>query len=458
MPSPLDGFLSWLPVRFSSSPGSLPRSHGLPLCCAGDKHFSTAGPPKTSDGLAVFSWFATSDVSQETSQFQAKRSSVSSVTRLGGGTAKAVLGIQLFSMLQVRWGARPADLSFNPRESRLAELEVGTSPQRTVSMGGMVLYLITGGAGFIGSHLACALVRRGDRVRVLDNLSSGRLENLAELEVGGVGSGAPVEFLRAELADREACRAACEGAAGVFHEAAQVSVPRSVEAPEESYEVNVTGTLRLLEAARAAGVESVVFAASSAAYGDSDTLPKVETMHTNPLSPYASGKVAAEQLMAVWGRCFGLKTVCLRYFNVFGPRQVDDSPYTGVIAIFVRCLLEGRAPTIFGDGEQTRDLTYIDNVVEVNLRAIAADLEPGTVINVGGGERISINELYRAIAKGLGSELQPEYGPPRAGDVKHSLAAVDRARELLGWSPTVTWREGLEHTLAWYRERFERSR
>lgn len=325
-------------------------------------------------------------------------------------------------------------------------------------MGGMALYLITGGAGFIGSHLASALVRRGDRVRVLDNLSSGRLENLASFEVGEIGSGAPIEFLRAELADGDACRAACVGAKGVFHEAAQVSVPASVEEPEASYEVNVTGTLRLLEAARAAQVGSVVFAASSAAYGNSETLPKVETMFTSPMSPYASGKVAGEQLMAVWGHCYGLKTVCLRYFNVFGPRQVDDSPYTGVIAIFVRCLLEGRAPTIFGDGEQTRDMTYIDNVVEVNLAAIDADLEPGTVINVGGGERITINELYRAIAEGLGSELRPEYAPPRAGDVMHSLASVDRARELLGWSPAVDWREGLQQTLAWYRERFERSR
>jgi nucleoside-diphosphate-sugar epimerase len=325
-------------------------------------------------------------------------------------------------------------------------------------MSAMPLYLITGGAGFIGSHLANALVDRGDRVRVLDNLSSGRLENLAGLEVGEPGSGAPVELLRAELADADACRAGCEGAKGVFHEAAQVSVPRSIEAPEESYETNVTGTLRLLEAARAARVGSVVFAASSAAYGDSEELPKVETMATCPLSPYASGKVAGEQLLAVWGRCFGLKTVSLRYFNIFGPRQLDDSPYTGVIAIFVRALLEGRAPTIFGDGEQTRDMTYVDNVVEMNLRAIDADLEPGTVINVGGGERITINELYRAIAEGLGSELQPEYGPPRAGDVKHSLASMDRARELLGWSPRVNWRDGLERTLAWYRERYEASR
>ncbi|MCB9914612.1 MAG: SDR family oxidoreductase [Planctomycetes bacterium] len=318
----------------------------------------------------------------------------------------------------------------------------------------MALYLVTGGAGFIGSHLVHALVSRGDRVRVLDDFSSGRLENLAEHEVGEAGSGAAVELVRGELSDRAACARAAAGAEGVFHEAAQVSVPRSVEDPERSYEVNVTGTLRLLEAARAAGVRKVVFAASSAAYGESETLPKVETMPTDPLSPYASGKVAGEQLLKVWARCYGLETVCLRYFNVFGPRQVDDSPYTGVIAIFVRALLDGRAPTIFGDGEQTRDLTYVDNVVEVNLRAMdARGLDPGVVINVGGGQRITVNQLYREIAAGLGSDLEPVYAPPRAGDVRHSLASIERARELLGWTPAVDWRTGLGHTLAWYRRR-----
>ncbi len=325
----------------------------------------------------------------------------------------------------------------------------------------MALYTITGGAGFIGSHITSALVQRGDRVRVLDNLSSGRLENFSaeqlgrEVEVGEPGSGAQIEFLEGDIVDPEACRRACEGAQGVFHEAAQVSVPRSVEVPEQSYEVNVMGTLRVLEAARGAGIERVVFAASSAAYGESEELPKVETFRTDPVSPYASGKVAGEELMRVWGRCYGMKTVCLRYFNVFGPRQVDDSPYTGVIAIFVRALLEGRTPKIFGDGEQTRDMTYIENVVEVNLRAMAADLPPGTVMNVGGGERITINELYGAIAAGLGSSLEAEHVPERPGDVKHSLASVERARELLDWTPTVAWREGLERTLAWYRARFE---
>jgi len=318
----------------------------------------------------------------------------------------------------------------------------------------MALHLVTGGAGFIGSHLVAALVARGDRVRVLDDLSSGRLENLGE-GVGEPGSGAPIELLRGDITDPEACLEAARGCDGVFHEAAQVSVPRSIEDPERSYEVNVMGTLRVLEAARAAGVGRAVFAASSAAYGDSEVLPKVEDFPVNPLSPYASGKIAGEHLMAVWGRCYGMRTVCLRYFNVFGPRQVDDSPYTGVIALFARALLEGRAPTIFGDGEQSRDLTYVNNVVEANLAAMEADVPPGTVVNVGGGERITINELYRAMAEGLGSSLEAVHGPGRPGDVRHSLASVERARELLGWSPRVSWREGLERTLAWYRARAE---
>lgn len=322
-------------------------------------------------------------------------------------------------------------------------------------MGRMALYLITGGAGFIGSHIACSLIERGDRVRILDNLSSGRLENFGPHEIGEPGSGAPVEFLEGDIADEKACLRAAEGVQGIFHEAAQVSVPRSVEDPRASYAANVNGTLNVLEAARAARVGHVVFAASSAAYGESQSLPKIETMQTDPVSPYASGKVAGEQLMKVWGRCYGLKTVCLRYFNVFGPRQVDDSPYTGVIALFARALLEGRRARIFGDGEQTRDLTYIENVVDINLRAMEADLPPGVVINVGGGQRISINELYRTMAKGLGVDLDPEYVPERAGDVKHSLASVERANELLGWSPSVDWRTGLETTLAWYKARFD---
>ena len=316
----------------------------------------------------------------------------------------------------------------------------------------MATYLVTGGAGFIGSHIATALVERGDRVRVFDDLSSGRRENLEPLNAGRAPE--PVELVVGDLADGSAVAAACEGVDGIFHEAAQVSVPLSVKDPERSYAVNVTGTLKLLEGARAAGVERVVFAASSAAYGESETLPKVETMPTCPVSPYASGKVAAEQLMSVWSQAYGLRTASLRYFNVFGPRQVDDSPYTGVIAIFAKALIEGRSPTIYGDGEQTRDFNYVDNVVRANLLAMDSDELPGgVVINVGAGERISINQLWDAMAEYVGSDLRPQYAPARAGDVRHSLASLDRARELLGYEAGVRWRDGLATTIDWYRER-----
>lgn len=320
------------------------------------------------------------------------------------------------------------------------------------------LYLVTGGAGFIGSHLATALVQRGDRVRVLDDFSSGRDTNLAHLPVGAAGSGAAVEVVRGDVVDAEACKRAVAGVRGIFHEAAQVSVPASVEDPVRSYDVNVNGTLRLLEAARAAGVGRVVFAASSAAYGESEELPKHEAMLPAPLSPYASGKVAGEHLLRVYASCYGMHTVALRYFNVFGPRQADDSPYTGVIAIFARALLEGRAPTIFGDGGQTRDFTYVDNVVAANLAAMDRDLAPGTVCNVGGGERISLLELFEAMAALLHVDVRPRFGPERPGDVRHSLASLDLARRTLGYEPLVPWREGLARTLAWYRSGYEAAR
>ena len=314
-------------------------------------------------------------------------------------------------------------------------------------MGGMPTYLVTGGAGFIGSHIAAALAARGDRVRVLDDLSSGRLENLA-------GLGEALELVRGSLCDPAACRAAVAGVAGIFHEAAQVSVPRSIEDPLASYQVNVLGTLNLLEAARAARVGRVVFAASSAAYGNSETLPKVESMLPQPLSPYASGKLAGEQLLRAYAASYGMRTISLRYFNVFGPRQADDSPYTGVIAIFVRALLRGEAPVIYGDGLQSRDFTYVSNVVEANLAAMARDLdEDGAVINVGSGERITLNELYDALSVELGVRIEVRHAPARTGDVRDSLASVEKARALLGYVPRVGWREGLQRTVAWYRER-----
>jgi UDP-glucose 4-epimerase len=321
----------------------------------------------------------------------------------------------------------------------------------------MALYLVTGGAGFIGSHIATALIARGDRVRVFDDLSSGRRENLdlacAASGKSAQGPDSPLELVLGDLTDAEALAAACEGVAGVFHEAAQVSVPQSIAKPARSYQVNALGTLHVLEGARRHGVPRVVFAASSAAYGDTLESPKVESMTPAPKSPYAGGKVAAEHMLAIYGALHGIRTVSLRYFNVFGPRQVDDSPYTGVIAIFARALLEGRRATIYGDGEQTRDFTYIDNVVQANLAAMGRDVPPGSVINVGAGASISVNQLYRAMAEQLGRSIEPVYAPARDGDVRDSLASLERARTLLGYEPKVGWREGLTRTVAWYVER-----
>src|SRR5215203_1769105 len=295
----------------------------------------------------------------------------------------------------------------------------------------MALHLITGGAGFIGSHIARALVGRGDRVRILDDFSSGNLANLEGLEIGTPSSGAQIELVRVSITNAALCRAAADGVQAIFHEAAQVSVPRSIEDPRASYDINVMGTLHLLEAAAQARVRTFVFAASSEAYGDSDELPKHESTLPNPLSPYAAGKIAGEHLLRVYGKVHGLRTVALRYFNVFGPGQADDSPYTGVIALFARALIEGRAPTIYGDGEQTRDFTFVDNVVQANLSACERDLESGLVVNVGGGERVSINDLYREMRSHLRREFEPVYLPARVGDVRDSVASLDRARAKL---------------------------
>ncbi|MCE9594129.1 MAG: SDR family oxidoreductase [Planctomycetes bacterium] len=322
----------------------------------------------------------------------------------------------------------------------------------------MPTHLVTGGAGFIGSHLVSALVAKGVRVRVLDSLVTGKLENLGHLVVGPRGSGAPVEFLQGDITDAAIAREACKGVSVLFHEAAQVSVPLSVKDPAKCYDINVGGTLTMLEAAREAGVQRVVFAASSAAYGDTEELPKHEGMLPRPLSPYASAKVAGEHLITVWGHVHGMETASLRYFNVFGPRQADDSPYTGVIAIFAKALIEGRSPTIYGDGEQTRDFTYVDNIVQANLLVAERDLPSGAVLNVGSGVRITINELYRAMAAQLESTTEPRYAPPRAGDVQHSVASIERASRMLGYAPTVGWREGLHATVKWYRTRLSAPR
>ncbi len=312
-------------------------------------------------------------------------------------------------------------------------------------MGEKNLYLVTGGAGFIGSHIAESLVKRGDRVRVLDNLSTGNRANIAQLEN-------KLEFIEGDLCDYETTRRAVEGADIVFHEAAIPSVPRSVSEPRLNHDANVNGTFNLLMAAREAGAKRVVYAASSSAYGDTETLPKHEEMLPSPLSPYAAAKLFGEYYCQVFTRVYGLETVALRYFNVFGPRQDPSSPYSGVISKFVTALLAGETPVIYGDGEQSRDFTYIANVVDANLRAAEAPDAAGQVMNLGIGQRITLNQLLAELQKIIGTNLTPRYEAPRAGDVRHSLADISRAEKLLGYRPLVGFAEGLEHTVAWYRE------
>ena len=300
--------------------------------------------------------------------------------------------------------------------------------------------LVTGGAGFIGSHLVDRLVREGVRVRVLDDFSTGREENL-------VPSRERIELVRGDLRDEGTVMRAIDGADVVFHQGAIPSVPRSVAAPLETDSVNARGTLLLLECARRAGVSRVVYAASSSAYGETPELPKVETMPPNPLSPYAFQKLAGEVYCRLYTELYGLATVALRYFNVFGPRQNPDSEYAAVIPRFVRAYLEGEAPRIHGDGDQTRDFTYVSDAVEANLLAAHSPRAAGTVINVGGGRRTSINELAELIRELIGASAAPTHGPPRAGEVRHSLADLSRASELLGYRPAVDLREGIRHTL-----------
>ena len=307
-------------------------------------------------------------------------------------------------------------------------------------------YLVTGGAGFIGSHIAAALASSGARVRVLDDLSTGHAENLED--VGG-----RVEFIRAGLLDADELRRALEGVELVFHEAAIPSVPRSVENPEETHRACAEGTFALLVAARAAGVRRVVYAASSSAYGDQPTLPKVEDMAPQPLSPYAAAKLVGEYYCQVWARTYGFETVSLRYFNVFGPRQDPGSPYSGVISRFIAALMSGERPVIYGDGEQSRDFTYISNVVDANLRAAETTRGVGEVVNVATGERTTLNELLDTLKRITGkTEVTPEYREQRVGDVRHSLADITRARELLDYAPTVGLEEGLRKTIEWWKQ------
>jgi nucleoside-diphosphate-sugar epimerase len=308
----------------------------------------------------------------------------------------------------------------------------------------MSFYLVTGGAGFIGSHLAEELERRGERVRVVDSLVTGHRSNLAHLK--------SVEFLQGDLADLDVARRAVEGGVEyVLHQAAIPSVPRSVEDPIASHRANVDATLNILVASRDARVRRLVFAASSSAYGDAPTLPKHEDMPVSPLSPYALQKVVGEQYLRLFTTLYGLETVSIRYFNVFGPRQDPSSPYSGVISLFATSLLEGRAPTITGDGLQTRDFTYVANVVDGVLRACTAPGASGEIINVATGGRISILELATTMAAVLGVKISPEYVAARAGDVRDSQADITKARTILGYEPTVPFDEGLRRTLEWYR-------
>ena len=308
----------------------------------------------------------------------------------------------------------------------------------------MAHYLVTGGAGFIGSHLCDELLRRGEHVRVVDSLVTGKRQNLAHLH--------DVEFLHGDLAEIDVARHAVERVDYVLHQAAIPSVPRSVADPITSNRANVDASLNLLVAARDAGVRRVVYAGSSSAYGNSPTLPKVETMAPAPLSPYALQKLAAEQYCQLFTRLYGLETVTIRYFNVFGPRQDPSSPYSGVISLFISALCESRRPTIYGDGEQTRDFTYVANVVDGVLRACHAADANGQVINVANGGRVSLNQLFAAVRREVGSTLEPVYSEPRAGDVRDSQADIAKARRLLNYVPLVGFEEGLARTVAWYRE------
>ena len=307
----------------------------------------------------------------------------------------------------------------------------------------MANYLVTGGAGFIGSHLTEELVRRGQTVRVVDSLITGQRRNLDHIP--------GVEFLEGDLADMSVAARAVEGIDYVLHQAAIPSVPRSVKDPVTSNRANVDASVNILVAARDAGVKRLVYAGSSSAYGDTPTLPKREDMPTNPLSPYALQKLVAEQYCQMFTRLYGFETVTIRYFNVFGPRQDPGSPYSGVISLFSTALLEGRQPTIYGDGEQTRDFTYVANVVDGVLRACEAPNAAGEVINVACGTRISLNELLRVMNTIVGSRLDAIYKETRAGDVRDSQADITKAKTLLGYTPIVSLHDGLAKTLEWCR-------
>lgn len=305
--------------------------------------------------------------------------------------------------------------------------------------------LVTGGAGFIGSHLAAALLERGARVRVIDNLSTGYRANLEEI-------GGDIDFVNASITDAQALNRALDNVELVFHEAAIPSVPRSVKSPVETHESSVDGTFSLLLAARDRKVRRVIYAASSSAYGDQPESPKRESMRPDPLSPYAVAKLVGEHYCQVFTRSYGLETVSLRYFNVFGPRQDPGSEYSGVISRFIKALQMGERPTIYGDGEQSRDFTYISNVLDANMRASESTAAVGKVINIGNGKSVTINELLSALKELSGQpDVTAEYVPARTGDIRDSLADISEAASLLGYTPRVGLAEGLQLTLEWWK-------
>ena len=316
-----------------------------------------------------------------------------------------------------------------------------------VKINTIAVYLITGIAGFIGSSLARELLRRGEQVRGVDNLATGKRENLTQILHR-------IDFREADILDLDAMKSACTGVDYVLHQAAIPSVPKSVLDPIGSNRANVDGTVNVLVAARDAKVKRVVYAASSSAYGDTPTLPKHERMTPDPISPYAVAKLASERYMISFYRCYGLETVALRYFNIFGPRQDPSSPYSGVLAKFITQMLAGQQPTIFGDGEQSRDFTYIDNAVEANLLACKAPAAvAGNVFNVATGRRVTLNETFKLLQALTSYNGSPIYGAERGGDIKHSLADISAAEKNLGYKPKVNFEQGLQQTVDWYRSR-----
>ena len=304
--------------------------------------------------------------------------------------------------------------------------------------------MVTGGAGFIGSHLAHALVQRRDHVRVFDNLSTGSLDNLAAVRDR-------IEWIEGDVTDLAALKHAAQGVDVIFHQAALASVSRSVKDPVSTHETCATGTLNVLVAARDAGAQRVVYASSSSVYGDTPTLPKVETMAPSPRSPYAAAKLAGEAYCQAFHDVYGLGCVALRYFNVFGPRQDPDSPYSAVIPLFATAMAAGRRPTIFGDGEQSRDFTFVANVVQANLLAATAPAAPGNAYNVACGQRYTLNELIGVLNRLLGTEVEPTYADPRPGDVRHSLADISRAQQDLDFRPEIDFEDGLAQTVEYYK-------